>query len=63
MAEGLDVNDAMTQRELEDSDKDEENDDGTEGWAEERAKLSAVDHKEHDESIRPIQMLLVKVGH
>ena len=54
MAEGLDIDDALTQRELENFDEDEENDDGTEGWAEKRAKLSAVDHKEHDESIRPI---------
>ena len=63
MAEGLDIDDALTQRELENFHEDEENDDGTEGWAETRAKLSAVDHKEHDESIRPIQMLLIKVGH
>jgi hypothetical protein len=48
LAEGLDIKDAVTQREL------EENDDGTEGWAKERAKLSEADHKAHDDSVRPI---------
>lgn len=63
LAKGLDIEDIVTQRELEDSDEDDQNDDGTEGWAEERAKLSAADRLEHDDSVRPVRMLLVKVGH
>jgi isopentenyl diphosphate isomerase/L-lactate dehydrogenase-like FMN-dependent dehydrogenase len=58
LAEGLDSEDAETQREV---DNDEEDDEEIEGWANERQKLSAVKHKEHDESTRPVQMLLVKV--
>jgi hypothetical protein len=54
LVEGLDIKDAVTQRELEDSDEGEENDDGIEGWAEERAKLSEADRKAHDDSVRPV---------
>jgi len=62
LAEGLDIEDAMTQREWETGKDNEEDDDGIEGWANERSELSAADREEHDKSIRPVRMLLVKVS-
>jgi hypothetical protein len=62
LAEGLDIEDATTQREREGDEDDEEDDDGVEQWAEERANLSNADREEHDESVRPVRMLLVKVS-
>jgi hypothetical protein len=62
LAEGLDIEDPMTQTEQETGEDDEEDDDGIEGWANERSELSTADHEEHDESVRPVQMLLVKVS-
>ena len=50
LAEGLDIEDAMTQREWK-TGKDKDNDNGIEGWANERSELSAADH---DESVRPV---------
>jgi hypothetical protein len=61
LAEGLDVEDAVTHREHE-VDDDEEDDEEIEEWADERCKLSAADREEHDESVRPVRMLLVKVS-
>lgn len=61
LAEGLDIEEAVTQREREvDNDGDEGDDD--DGWREERERLSVADRKELDESVRPIRMLLVKVS-
>jgi len=54
LAEGLDIEDAMTQREWETGEDNEEDDDGIEGWANERSELSAADCEEHDKSIRPV---------
>jgi hypothetical protein len=62
LAEGLNIEDAVTQRE-QDMGDDEEEDEEVEGWANKRLKLSAADHKQHDESVRPIRILLIKVSH
>jgi len=62
LAEGLDIEDATTQREWETDEDEDEDDDGIEGWAEERAELSEADREEHDENVRPVRMLLVKVS-
>jgi hypothetical protein len=62
LAEGLDIQDATTQREQETGKDDDKDDNGIEQWAEEWAKLSEADHEEHNESIRLVRMLLVKVS-
>lgn len=56
LVEGLDIEDAVTQKEHKVDDEE------IEEWADKRGRLSATDHKEHSESIRAIQMLLVKVS-
>ena len=65
LAEGLDIEEAVTQREREaaDDEDDEDNEgDDVSGWNEERAKMSVADHDELDESTRPVRMLLIKVS-
>jgi hypothetical protein len=63
LAEGQDIEEAIMQRECEinENDENDANDDELDGWARNRETLSAEDRKLLDNSIRPVQMLLVKV--
>jgi hypothetical protein len=61
LAEGLDIEEAVTQQERE-TDDDDDDDDDDDGWREERAKMSTTDWEELDESVRLVRMLLVKVS-
>jgi hypothetical protein len=62
LAEGLNIEEAMTQREQEVSDEDKD-DEEIEGWADKRRTLSEANRKKHDACTRPVRMLLVKVSH
>ena len=62
LAEGIDIEDEMTQGEWEipgDDDDDEENGDG---WVDEVATLSIADREELEVNVRPIRLVLVKVS-
>ena len=63
LAEGLNIEEEQTKGEWEG--QDEEEDDANvdiDGWIDEVAGLAAADHKELEESIRPVRLVLVKVS-
>jgi hypothetical protein len=59
-AEGIDLEDMETQRELDDGDEDNDND-NVDGWVDERTSLSIADCEALNESICPVKLVLVKV--
>ena len=61
LAQGIDIEDEMTQGEWEipGDDDDEENGDG---WVDEVAALSIADCEELEANVRPIRLVLVKVS-
>jgi hypothetical protein len=62
LAEGIDIEDEMTQGEWEipgDDDDDEANGDG---WVDEVAALSIADREELEANVRPIRLVLVKIS-
>lgn len=60
LAEGADVEDLMTRVEMSITDDDDE-DDNTDGWVDERAEMSEDEQEDLDESVRPMRMVLTKV--
>lgn len=68
LAEGIDIEDEMTQSELDiplagdNSDEEEPVEENVDGWVDEVAALSIVDREELEENIRPIRLVLVKVS-
>ena len=63
LAEGLDIEEEQTKGEWEgpDNEEDEEGED-PDGWVDEVAGLSVADHEALEENIRPVRLVLVKVG-
>jgi len=59
LAEGIDIEEDITQSEL---DGDGDDDDDVEGWNEQREGLSIPDHEALDASLHPVRLLLVKVS-
>jgi hypothetical protein len=62
LAEGIDIEDEMTQGEWEAPGGDDEEENG-EGWVDEVAALSIANHKKLKANVRPIRLVLVKVSH
>ena len=62
LAEGLDLEEMITQRERDIDGEDEDLDDDLDDWIHERACMTAIDREDLDESLRPVRMLLVKVS-
>ena len=61
LAEGLDIEEEITQRELEADDNDE-GDDEFYDWEGEQEHTFVLDRKDLNENVRPVRMLLVKVS-
>ena len=63
LAEGLDIEEEQTKGEWEgpDNEEDEEGED-PDGWVDEVAGLSVADREALEENIRPVRLVLVKVG-
>jgi hypothetical protein len=61
LAEGLDLEESVTQSERDVDDKDEDDDDDDDGY-DVTANLSATDREALNESLRPVRTLLVKVS-
>lgn len=63
LAEGLDIEEEQTkgEREGQDDEQDEEGED-PDGWVDEVAGLSVADREALEENIRPVRLVLVKVG-
>jgi hypothetical protein len=63
MAEGIDIEDEVTQGEWEEQDNSEEDkDENNDGWIDEVAELSIADREELEANIRPVRLVLVKVS-
>lgn len=61
LAEGIDEEEVITQREHETDEGDGE-EDNVDGWIEQWNELSGTDREDLDASLRPVRMLLVKVS-
>jgi hypothetical protein len=68
LAEGLDIEESITEDEWEEADEENENEDlpggeDDDSWVDEVAALLPQDHEELEAKIQPVKLVLVKVSH
>jgi hypothetical protein len=60
LAEGIEMEEFVTEAERNALNEDDED---PEGWIDEQGLMDEIEREAHDESVRPVKLVLVKVNH